>query len=147
MSLVFTALYKPLGSIASSAALPKCDGYGIVIVRRLVGVHVCARAFIAMVKYSLASTIEIQGSGTDGGADVQSVPLREVEACVSCAGSLLCSCLCVFVFLIIFSWVPVAGLSDAPRYAQTLLYLSVAHHFDDVQEYLGRASPPPPPAF
>tara|TARA_B100001094_G_C17624866_1_gene527600 strand:+ start:141 stop:443 length:303 start_codon:yes stop_codon:yes gene_type:complete len=100
-----------------------------------------------MVSYSPAATVDIDSAALDGGAGVQGVPLREAEACVTCAGSLACSCLCVVVFLIIFSWVPVAGLSDAPSYAQTLLYLSVAHHFDDVQEYLARASPPPPPAF
>lgn len=98
-----------------------------------------------MASYSPAATVDIDGTAQD--PDIQGVPLRDAEACVTCTGSLLCSCLCVIVFLIIFSWVPVAGLNDAPSYAQTLLYLSVAHHFDDVQEYLARASPPPPPAF
>lgn len=41
---------------------------------------------------------------------------------------------------------PVSGLTDAPVFSRTLLYLSTGHHFVDV-DAAARAISPPPPSF
>lgn len=41
-------------------------------------------------------------------------------------------------------YIPISGVSDVPAYARSFLYMSTAHHFEDVQNYRSRFSPPPP---
>ena len=57
---------------------------------------------------------------------------------------------CVFLGLCVLSWVvhaiPVQSITDTPPFANSLLYLSVAHHTDQWKE-AQRIVPPPPPAF
>lgn len=52
--------------------------------------------------------------------------------------------------VLVFSWAvyaaPLSWVSDAPRFARSLLYLSVAHHTDQWKEHVD-ALPPPPPSF
>jgi len=82
------------------------------------------------------------------------------------------ACCYVFIGLVAFtvlvSYVPVSGVTEAPAYAKSLLYMSLgcvshsmnstpppslstdvalfvcSYHFDDVQEALSAISPPPP---
>ena len=55
---------------------------------------------------------------------------------------------CIFVGLCVLSWVvhaiPVSTISDIPPFANSLLYLSIAHHTDQWKEEQNRVSPPPP---
>lgn len=68
------------------------------------------------------------------------VAVEAVKTCGACAWVFL-----GFVaFTVFVSYFPVSGVTEAPAYAKTLLYLSVAHHFDDVKDALGDVSPPPP---
>lgn len=41
-------------------------------------------------------------------------------------------------------WVPVEGVTDVPRYARSVLFMSISHHLPEVQDALGSGSPPPP---
>lgn len=51
----------------------------------------------------------------------------------------------VFGFMtLLVLWVPVEGVTDIPRYARSVLFLSLSHHLDDVQRVRGDISPPPP---
>ena len=50
----------------------------------------------------------------------------------------------VLGFTILVAYIPISGVSDVPAYARTFLYMSVAHHFDDVQSYRSSIAPPPP---
>ena len=58
------------------------------------------------------------------------------------------ACLWVLIGLLVLVGViaywPVSGVTDAPYYARTILYLSTAHQFAEVKEVLGTFSPPPP---
>ena len=66
--------------------------------------------------------------------------VEAVRACGACAWVFL-----GFVaFTVFVSYLPVSGVTEAPSYAKTFLYMSLAHHFDDVSEVLGNVSPPPP---
>lgn len=64
---------------------------------------------------------------------------------VKCCGS---SC-CVFLGLLIVAWVfhaiPVASITDAPAFARSLIWVSIAHHTDGWKEW--QLAPPPPPSF
>ena len=41
-------------------------------------------------------------------------------------------------------WVPVDGVTDVPRYARSVLFLSLGHQLDDVKAVIASTSPPPP---
>lgn len=62
--------------------------------------------------------------------------------------SSLGACCCVFLgllcFVVLMSYIPISGVSDVPAYARTFLYMSTAHHFEDVQSYRSSIAPPPP---
>ena len=47
-------------------------------------------------------------------------------------------------FLLMVLWTPVQGVTDVPQYAKSILFMSLSHHFDEVQVALGSVSPPPP---
>ena len=68
-------------------------------------------------------------------------PARVV--CVRVSGA----CLWVIVGLIGFwagmSYIPISGVTEAPAYARTLLYMSLGHHLADVQDAMESISPPP----
>ena len=82
------------------------------------------------------------GSGTPR-RDPESGALEDLEeACVRSTGAVCWVVLGLVGFSILVSQVPVSGVTDAPRYARTLLYLSLGWHYDDV--YAVAASPPPP---
>lgn len=53
--------------------------------------------------------------------------------------------------VLVFSWVvyavPISWISDAPAFARSMLYLSVAHHTDQYRDYYGQSPPSPPPQF
>jgi len=72
---------------------------------------------------------------------------KESEECICCIRS-IGACLWVLIGLLVItgviSFYPVSGVTDAPHYARTILYLSTAHQFAEVQEVLGMYSPPPP---
>lgn len=72
-------------------------------------------------------------------------PLR--TACVRCVGQAAFVFVGLVLFAAVLSGISVSGLTDMPRYADNLLYASLAHHFEDVHARLFEASPPPPPAF
>jgi hypothetical protein len=65
-------------------------------------------------------------------------------ACVRTTGA----CCWVFLGLVAFfgivSYIPISGVTEAPAYARTLIYMSLGYHFDDVQDAIGNVSPPPP---
>lgn len=50
----------------------------------------------------------------------------------------------ILAFVVVVSYIPVSGVTEAPAYARSLLYMSLGYHFDDVQEALRNISPPPP---
>ena len=61
-------------------------------------------------------------------------------------------CCCVLAVLVAityaFSAFPIASVTDAPAFARTLLWMSVAHHTNAWREYRAETSPPPsPPTF
>lgn len=61
-------------------------------------------------------------------------------------------CCCVVAVLLsltyAFAAFPIASVTDAPAFARTLLWLSVAHHTDAWREYRVDTLPPPsPPTF
>jgi hypothetical protein len=55
---------------------------------------------------------------------------------------------CVFLGLCALSWfvhaIPVQTITDTPPFANSLLYLSIAHHTDQWQDAQSSVSPPPP---
>jgi hypothetical protein len=60
-----------------------------------------------------------------------------------------CGNLCfVFLGLCALSWfvhaIPVQTITDNPPFANSLLYLSIAHHTDQWQDAQNSVSPPPP---
>lgn len=61
-------------------------------------------------------------------------------------------CCCVLAVLLsltyIFSAFPIVSVTDAPAFARTLLWMSVAHHTNAWVEYRAETLPPPsPPTF
>ena len=66
------------------------------------------------------------------------------KGCVRQTGSFCWVLLGLVAFTILLSYVPVAGVTDVPHYARTIMYLSLGYHFDDVAEHLASTSPPPP---
>ena len=50
----------------------------------------------------------------------------------------------IMLFVVSVSYIPVSGVTEAPAYARSLLYMSLGYHFDDVQDALRNISPPPP---
>ena len=63
---------------------------------------------------------------------------------VKCCGSVFF----VFVGLVAVSWAFHAfevGSEEAPKFARSLIWLSIAHHTDYYNEQM--AEPPPPPSF
>jgi hypothetical protein len=70
--------------------------------------------------------------------------IPERVACVRSTGSCAFVCLGFLFLVLLLSYVPVSGVTDAPAYARTLLYLSTAHLFPEVKEVLRSISPPPP---
>lgn len=66
--------------------------------------------------------------------------VRTVGACAWVLVGLL-------IFLAVISYWPVSGVTDAPHYARTIIYLSLSNHFPEVQAALGSISPPPPSFF
>ena len=65
-------------------------------------------------------------------------------ACVRQTGACCCIFLGLVLFVTIVSYIPVSGVTEAPAYARTFLYMSLGYHFDDVQAMLNDISPPPP---
>ena len=55
---------------------------------------------------------------------------------------------CVFLGLCALSWfvhaIPVQTITDNPPFANSLLYLSIAHHTNQWQDAQNSVSPPPP---
>jgi hypothetical protein len=55
---------------------------------------------------------------------------------------------CLFLGMCVLSWIvhaiPVQTISDIPPFANSLLYLSIAHHTDQWKEAQNSVSPPPP---
>ena len=55
---------------------------------------------------------------------------------------------CVFLGLCVLSWfvhsIPVQTITDNPPFANSLLYLSIAHHTNQWQDAQNSVSPPPP---
>jgi hypothetical protein len=77
----------------------------------------------------------------DGDARWEEEAARAAGACAWVGLGLL-------AFAAVVGYWPVAGVTDAPAYARTLLYMSVAHQFPDVQPALhAPAAPPQPPWF
>jgi hypothetical protein len=67
---------------------------------------------------------------------------------------LRCACPVVYALLAFaaFSWVvvlfPLPGVSDAPAFARSLIWSSLAHQSDEYDRWKARnALPPPPPHF
>lgn len=68
----------------------------------------------------------------------------DTVCCLRCGGACAWICLGLTLFTLILSAIPISGISDAPSYARNLVYMSVAHHFEDVQQHIYDVSPPPP---
>jgi hypothetical protein len=79
--------------------------------------------------------------------DLELGPYKEDAVRVAGVRSLGACCwvfLGLLAFTILVSYIPVSGITEAPAYARTLLYMSLGYHFDDVQQALASVSPPPP---
>jgi hypothetical protein len=88
-----------------------------------------------------------EAAGRDPPPKFASTQESELErGCVRCVGA---SCFVVFAFLT-FTWIihsiPLSWVSEAPAFARSLLWLSVAHNTPEWAEHYG-ALPPPPPQF
>ena len=75
-------------------------------------------------------------------ATYQEDPVR--AACVQSTGGCVWVIAGLIGFWVAISYIPVSGITEAPTYARTLLYMSIGHHFTDVQDVLNSRSPPPP---
>ena len=61
-------------------------------------------------------------------------------------------CGCVALVLLCTTWAfaafPIASVTDAPPFARTLVWMSIAHHTTTWQEWQAASAPPPsPPTF
>ena len=67
--------------------------------------------------------------------------LRWVRGCGACCF--------VLVGLLALTWVfnalPVAGVQNAPPFARSVLWISVAHHTHSWEDWYAKHTPPPPP--
>jgi len=64
--------------------------------------------------------------------------------CVRSLGACLWVILGLIGFWVGIAYIPISGVTEAPAYAKTLLYMSLGHHLTDVQEAIASTSPPPP---
>lgn len=66
------------------------------------------------------------------------------RSCVRCCGATTF----VLVGLLVLSWVahaiPIVSVNDAPSFARSLLWSSIAHHTKSYGEWKDAISPPPP---
>lgn len=70
---------------------------------------------------------------------------RPVEAgCVRAGGAVCWVVLGLLLFCALLGYVPVSGITDAPAYARSILWLSLGYHLDDTAAYVYSTSPPPP---
>ena len=65
---------------------------------------------------------------------------------VRCVGASCFVLLSTLVFVCAVHAAPLGWVSDAPAFARSLLWLSVAHHTDQYKEHFA-TYPPPPPQF
>ena len=67
-----------------------------------------------------------------------------VETGVGCCGKIGFVVFGLTLVATVLAYLPVVGVTDAPDYARSMLYASVAHHFTDVDAYLDHLAPSPP---
>lgn len=105
-----------------------------------------------------ATTIEVKGDGDEEpyepykpynkpSFDSASLGYEETD----CERSTVRGCgtfCCVFLGLCALSWfvhaIPVRSITDTPPFANSMLYLSIAHHTNQWKDWQNDASPPPP---